>query len=74
MADQGQIDVLMRGTLAWNAWREAHPAIVQPDLSRADLGGAHLHGADLRKADLTKADLGGAGLVETSITAAFFRT
>jgi hypothetical protein len=51
---------------AWNAWREANPAI-QPDLSRANLHGADLHGANLSGANLSSAKLSNTNLVRADL-------
>ncbi len=66
MANDEQIDLLRRGTQAWNAWR-AEQTGASVDLSGGalrglDLEGADLSGADLRGADLRGANLGGADL------------
>jgi hypothetical protein len=52
MADQEQLDRLLKqGVLAWNKWRKEN-SDVQIDLSRADLSGVILRGANFIKADL----------------------
>lgn len=56
MADAEHLEVLLQGTAAWNAWRQAHPKIM-PDLQGAPLRGLALDGADLHGADLSGAQL-----------------
>ena len=76
MANDDHIALLMKGSTAWNAWRDENPNIF-PDLTKADLRGAflfsaHLNEADLRgallrEADLRGADLSGADLSEANL-------
>jgi Pentapeptide repeats (8 copies) len=66
MADREQVETLLQGGSAWNAWREAHPAI-RPDLVGADLQEANLGRADLHEANLHKADLVGAYLFKANL-------
>ncbi len=61
MANNEQMDVLKRGTPAWNAWR-AERSEATVDLSGGALRGLDLEGADLSGADLRRADLRGANL------------
>ena len=69
MANNEQMDLLKRGTQAWNAWRvEQTEATV--DLSGGALRGLDLEGADLSGADLKDADLRGANLSGANLTAA----
>ena len=69
MANNEQMDLLKRGTQAWNAWRvEQTEATV--DLSGGALRGLDLEGADLSGADLRDADLRGANLSGANLTAA----
>lgn len=86
MAQQEQLDMLLRnGVEEWNAWRKANPDIV-PDLSQANLYGqdlveADLHGsylqrivlreADLRRSNLSHCDLTGANLLEADLSKAY---
>lgn len=87
MANEVHLAVLRQGVEAWNAWRQAHPAI-RPDLSGAylrradlsdvllsgaDLRGANLRKADLSRADLDRADLGGANLRKADFSEASLR-
>ncbi len=69
MANNQQMDLLKRGTQAWNAWRaqQTEPTI---DLSGGSLRGLDLEGADLSGADLSGADLRGANLSGANLTAA----
>ncbi len=62
MANEALVSILKQGTLAWNTWREQHPEIVSPDLTRCDLSNLNLVGADLSRADLTHAQLSKANL------------
>lgn len=74
--------MLGRGVGAWNAWRDANPAL-KPDLSDADLRKADLKSinlshsdlkhAVLAKARLVKADLHGAELDQVNLTRAMLR-
>ena len=69
MANNQQMDLLKRGTQAWNAWRaqQTEPTI---DLSGGALRSLDLEGADLSGADLSGADLRGANLSGANLTAA----
>ncbi len=76
MANNEQIDLLKRGTQAWNAWRaersEATVDLSDGALRGLDLEGADLSGADLRRADLRGANLSGADLAATQLEGANF--
>ena len=71
MANDEHVEILRKGALVWNKWREGNPQL-RPDLSEAnlsdaDLSGAHLFGADiwgvvLNEANLSGADLSGANI------------
>ena len=61
MANNEQVDLLKRGTQAWNAWR-AEQTEVTVDLYGGALRGLDLEGTDLSGADLRRADLRGANL------------
>lgn len=61
MADAKHLEVLLQGTAAWNAWRQANPKITP------DLRGAQLRGMDLSHAELHGADLSGAQLREAQL-------
>ena len=69
MANNQQMDLLKRGTQAWNAWRaqQTEPTI---DLSGADLRRADFRGANLGGADLTGARLEGANFFKAVIEGA----
>ena len=69
MANNEQIDLLKKGTQAWNAWR-AEQTEATVDLSGGALRGLDLEGADLSGADLKDADLRGANLSGADLTAA----
>jgi uncharacterized protein YjbI with pentapeptide repeats len=69
MANNDQIDLLKRGTQAWNAWR-AEQTEATVDLSGGALRGLDLEAADLSGADLRRADLRGANLSSANLTAA----
>ncbi len=69
MANNEQMDLLKRGTRAWNAWR-AQQTEATIDLSGGALRGLDLEGADLSGADLRDADLRGANLSGANLTAA----
>jgi uncharacterized protein YjbI with pentapeptide repeats len=66
---------LKQGPEVWNAWRQNHPNIIRPDLTKAwlekeSLSGADLSGADLSGATLTEADLSEAQLTGANFTRA----
>jgi uncharacterized protein YjbI with pentapeptide repeats len=69
MANNDQIDLLKRGTQAWNAWR-AEQTEATIDLSGGALRGLDLEGADLSGADLKDADLRGANLSGANLAGA----
>ncbi len=69
MANNEQMDLLKRGTQAWNAWR-AEQTEATIDLSGGALRGLDLEGADLSGADLRRADLRGANLSGANLRAA----
>jgi uncharacterized protein YjbI with pentapeptide repeats len=57
MANQEQLDRLLKQDVqAWNEWRRENPD-VQVDLRGANLSGATLNGADLRGAAFNGANL-----------------
>lgn len=80
MADQEQVERLLRGVKEWNEWRQEHYDI-QPDLSNADLKNAELISVNLSNANLSNAnlidtninsaDLSGAKLFGTRLTLAY---
>ncbi|NEQ48192.1 MAG: hypothetical protein F6K00_33530 [Leptolyngbya sp. SIOISBB] len=66
MANQEQLERLIRSVQEWNHWREEHPD-VEVDLSgaslyKANLSGANLSGTELRDTDLSRAELNRAEL------------
>ena len=61
MANQQHLDLLKRGTEAWNTWRWDNPTLL-PDLTGADLSRVYLEGANLSEADLSGANLSGANI------------
>ena len=69
MANQEHLELLKRGSSAWNAWREQHEK-VRPDLSEANLNRATLRGANLIQADLRGADLSEADFEQAEINSA----
>ena len=70
MADQKQVEKLLKGEKAWNSWRIKNPVITSPDLIGADLSGANLTMVNLIGANLTKADLSGANLIGAALSRA----
>src|SRR5579864_1373073 len=77
MAVVQQLEMLKRGALEWNQWRQSNPDatidLAGADLAGRDLSEANLHGADLSGANLHGADLSGANLTEASLHKADFR-
>ena len=69
MPNPEHLDLLWKGSEAWNKWRKAFPEI-KPDLGEADLSEGYLHGANLTGANLTGANLSGADLRRADLTAA----
>ena len=67
MANEEQLENILKGAAAWNDWREKHPDSPDPDLSGALLSGANLSGAKLFRANLRAADLSGANLHEADL-------
>jgi hypothetical protein len=65
MADQSQLDVLLRGVGPWNKWRERNPR------RKVDLSGVNLHSSrtNLIRANLSRADLSGADLSKADLSA-----
>src|SRR5205814_5447880 len=61
MANSQHVNLLKKGSTAWNIWREKHVEI-QPNLSGARFIGARLIGANLKDAILRGTDLNGADL------------
>ena len=59
MADQKQVEMLLRSVVDWNAWRGENRD-TRVDLRKADLFEVDLIEADLRGADLQDAHLRGA--------------
>lgn len=88
MANQEQLEILKKGTKAWNQWRDDHIDI-RIDLSQADLTEikldfdvylndanlreAVLKGSDLSGADLQRAELQQADLVGANLSRAYLR-
>lgn len=74
MADQKQVERLLRSIDEWNLWRLQQPDLIPDlsgaDLSRADLRKANLAWANLSCADLINADLSGGNLFQANLTKA----
>jgi hypothetical protein len=84
MANQEHFDILNKGMVVWNQWRQEYPQIspdlsnedfsngdfFQANLSRANLSQAKLKGADLNRADLRNANLRGADLYRADLVSA----
>jgi hypothetical protein len=66
MANDEHVAQLMKGAVAWNAWREESPDI-RPDLSGANLSSATLIYADLSAANLSGANLSAAHLIGANL-------
>ena len=69
MADEKQVEMLLRSVEEWNQWREENPD-VEPELSNANLYRAKLDGANLVDANLRGATLIGANLSYAKLIAA----
>jgi TIR domain/Pentapeptide repeats (8 copies) len=67
MANQVQLDILRRGTVAWNRWRGESPALF-PDLFAAELSGVSFRNAHFGSANLSNANLRGADLSRSNLT------
>jgi uncharacterized protein YjbI with pentapeptide repeats len=84
MADQKQLERLLRSVEEWNQWREENPKVeidiseanlsgadlIEANLIRANLSGANLIEAYLSRASLGRADLSGANLIEAYLSGA----
>ena len=66
MADQRQLEILKKGSRAWNEWRKQNGQL-RVNLSGAYLRDANLRGAHLYGAGLSGADLRGANLREVDL-------
>jgi uncharacterized protein YjbI with pentapeptide repeats len=55
IVNESHLAILKRGVRAWNAWRQANPA-VKPNLAGAKLRKVNLEGIDLDRANLRRAD------------------
>ena len=66
MANSSHIEILLKGTDIWNAWRDENPDTI-PDLSGAKLRGINLCDANLNSANLCESILPGASLINTSL-------
>jgi hypothetical protein len=77
MANQEQLDMLLRGLEVWNRWRAKYsnisPGLGDPDLRGADLSSAILRYADLNRANLSDALLNNADLRGTNLSRAYLR-
>ena len=76
MADETQLEILLKGVEEWNKWRNENPRIEidlqGAELQRASLRGASLWGADLQGANFQGADLRNANLPRADLKAANF--
>jgi uncharacterized protein YjbI with pentapeptide repeats len=73
MANQKQLDTLLRdGVAIWNIWRNEYREIL-PDLTLANLEGADLREADLRMVNLTGSNLKGSNLSEALLCESLLR-
>ena len=77
MANHKHVNILSKGVIAWNQWREQDSDII-PNLSgtnlcQANLAHANLRQTDLRKADLREAELHDADLFKADLRAANFK-
>lgn len=74
MANKEHLDMLKKGTKAWNEWRNANPYekkdLSGADLSKQDYSGVQLHSADLSGARLRGTKLKGAWLQSADLSSA----
>ncbi len=82
MVDQEQLDILLQGADAWNAWRIATPGVIadfsgvvlsEENLSGANLSGINLSEANLYYTNLQQANLSGANLFRAHLDEAILR-
>ncbi|MBU1058161.1 MAG: pentapeptide repeat-containing protein [Proteobacteria bacterium] len=66
MANPQHLEIIKKGSTAWNEWRITNPEI-KPDLWGADFSGENLVGVDLSACDITEGQF-----VDTNLTGALF--
>ena len=76
MANEEQLEILKKGTIAWNKWRDNNVGIridlhyvnlININLSEADLSEVDLYDANLSEANLSQCNLRGANLGRTKL-------
>ncbi|HXD29513.1 MAG TPA: toll/interleukin-1 receptor domain-containing protein [Pyrinomonadaceae bacterium] len=67
MANTSHVELIKKGSVIWNAWRDANPDVM-PDLSGADLLYLELARADLSKANLGSVDFSYANLIGSNFS------
>jgi hypothetical protein len=72
MANPELLEILKKGVVVWNRWREENPEII-PDLIRADLQRIQLKGANLCRAELMSSNLSYANLSNSDLIGADLR-
>ena len=66
MANNDQINILLKGSERWNKWREENRE-AEIDISNAELDGANLSSMNLRNANFSRASMKGANLLNASL-------
>lgn len=69
MANKEHLEIIEKGVVAWNEWRQNNPDL-KPDLSNSILSEANLSGIDLSDAVLNWAHLGEANLSKANLRGA----
>lgn len=69
MADQHHLDLIKKGVVSWNKWRDRHLDI-EPDLKGVRLWKTNLSGVNLSGANLSRANLSGTILREANLSGA----
>lgn len=69
MTLSSHIEILSKGVLFWNNWRENNPNI-NPDLKKGNFRGENFSGANFKNADCAFADLSSSTLMDTDFTGA----
>ena len=73
MTNDDHLFVLLRGSVAWNQWRQRNPKI-RADLHNVDLSKATLSEADFDLRNLSRADLSGVNRLHSASPMAFVKS